>query len=1019
MPRLPMLSRLRWLVVVVLAQSAPLAHAADAPDFNRDVRPILAARCFKCHGPDEGARKAKLRLDTRDGAEHVVGKANESELLRRVLSTEADTVMPPPATKVTLSAKEKDTLKAWVAAGAKYEPHWSFVAPKRPSVPVSRDPKGSVHPIDAFITSRLQKEGLSLSPEADKYTLVRRVYLDLIGVPPTPEEVDAFVNDKDANAYEKVVDKLLASPLYGERWARKWLDLARYADTNGYEKDRRRSIWPYRDWVIKALNDDMPFNQFTVEQLAGDLLPNATIAQKVATGFHRNTMLNEEGGIDPREFRYYAVTDRTAVTGTAWLGLTVGCAQCHTHKFDPITHTEYFRLFALLNNAEEPDLAVPTPELTKRREEIEAKIAKLQPNPVDVIADESKQKAFRAWADAEGKFAVKWVALKPSMMEAGPTKLALQPDGSIFASGDAQKRDLYTLTLTDLPAGVTAFRIEALPDEQLPGSGPGRAFYEGPKGDFLLSEFTLSVDGKPVTFGNTSETHTRGNLTAKLALDGHPHTGWGGSGREGVGSTAVFNLAKLLTAKSATLELLFERHYAASLGRFRISVTTAEGTVKARDIPAEVEEAFTRDPSERIGRKSGAEAVVRYWISIAPEYKAVRDEIEVLRKQLPAYPTTLVMQERPADNPRPTYRHHRGEFLQPKEEVTPGVPALFGAKAHAPKNRLELAKWLVAPENPLTARVTVNRHWHAFFGRGIVRTLDDFGYQGEAPTHPELLDWLAVEFQDPSPTPPPRGEGLNPAPLSFPGKGAGGLGSSSWSVKKLHKLIVTSATYKQSSRVTPELLAKDSENKLLARGPRVRLEAEQIRDSALKAAGLLSAKMYGPSVFPPQPANVTTDGTYGGINWQPSPGEDRFRRGLYTFSKRTAPYAMFGTFDGPSGEACTARREVSNTALQALTMLNDAVLLEAAQALGTRALAHDGATADRVTYLFRLCLMRNPTADEVASVSKFFEAQAARFGADPKRAEVVAGPGANAIRRAAWTATARAILNLDEFVNRE
>ncbi len=992
-----------WFAGLVIAFSATPAVAADGParsaapivlraqpvapavDFNRDVRPILAAKCFKCHGPDDAARKAKLRLDTRAGAEAVLGKPADSELVRRITSTDADAVMPPPATKVTLSAKEKETLSAWVAAGAKYDAHWSFVRPERPLTPLF--PADSTNPIDAFIAQKLRERDLHFSPPADRYTLIRRVYLDLVGVPPTPEEVDAFVKDQAPDAYERVVDRLLASPLYGERWARKWLDLARYADTNGYEKDRRRSVWPYRDWVIAALNADMPFDRFTIEQLAGDLLPNATLSQRIATGFHRNTMLNEEGGIDPLEFRYYAVVDRAAVTGTVWLGLTVGCAQCHTHKFDPISHTEYFRLFAYLNNADEPDLTIPAPELAKQRAATEAKLAVLEKELPTKLDPVKLAVRFEAWASAGRKRAVTWAPVRPAKMEAGPTKLAVQPDGSIFASGDAQKRDLYALTLTDLPANVTAIRIEALPDERLPAGGPGRCYYEGPKGDFLLSEFALKVDGTPLPFSAASESHPRGNLSAKLALDGHPHTGWAGSGREGAGSAAVFNLARPLTTKTATLALLFERHYAASLGRFRISVTTAAGEVKARDLPAELEELLTRDADALT--EAERERLFHHWLTVAPEFKAARDEIEKLRRQLPPLPTTLVLQERPADNPRPTFRHHRGEFLQPKEAVAPGLPALFGEE-RAPRNRLEFAKWLVSAENPLTARVTVNRHWQAFFGRGLVRTLDDFGYQGEPPTHPELLDWLALEFIE-------RG----------------------WSVKKLHKLIVTSATYKQSARVTPELLKADPENKLLARGPRVRLEAEQIRDSALKAAGLLSAKMYGPSVFPPQPANITTEGTYGGLNWQVSPGEDRYRRGLYTFMKRTAPYAMFGTFDGPSGEACTARREVSNTALQALTMLNDAVLLEVAQALAKRTFAHNAPTPDRVKYLFRLCLVRPPTAAEATAIAAFFETQRERFALDPQRARAVAGGSEDAVERAAWTATARAILNLDEFVTKE
>ncbi len=990
---------MRWVAVFALVASASVAHAADAPDFNRDVRPILSAKCFKCHGPDDAARKAKLRLDTRDGAEHVLGKAADSELARRISSTDEKEVMPPASLNKPLTAKEKDTLKAWVAAGAKYEPHWAFVPVKRPAVPAIRNPKVEVrNPIDNLVLAKLSDNGLSPSPPADRPTLIRRVYLDLIGIPPTPAEVDAFVADKAPDAYEKVVDRLLASPQYGERWARKWLDLARYADTNGYEKDRQRSVWPYRDWVIKALNDNMPFDQFTIEQLAGDLLPNAGQSQRVATGFHRNTMLNEEGGIDPLEFRYYAVVDRVATTGTTWLGLTLGCAQCHTHKFDPISHTEYFRLFAFLNNAYEPEMPVPTAEQAKNRAEIEEKLEDLEWDLLTKkLPVEERDKLFAAWLATERKNAVKWTMLRPSQLDGGPnTKLTLLADASILAGGDAMKRDLYTLTLTDLPVGTTAIRIEALPHDSLPARGPGRAFYEGPKGDFLLGEITLTADDKPVKFASASEAPARPGTPATKALDGNSQTGWASQGNEGKPSYAVFVLEKPLTAKTAKLELLFERHYAASLGHFRISATTTAG-VKAREIPAKVEAALLV-PNERLADEE-REILLRYWAHLAPELKAARAEIDALRKQIPVPATTLVMQERPADNPRQTFRHHRGEFLQPKEEVTPGVPAwLPPLPKDAAANRLTFAKWLVSPENPLTARVTVNRHWHAFFGRGLVRTLDDFGYQGEPPTNPELLDWLAAEFMEPT----------------LPRDGR------PWAFKRLHRLIVTSATYRQSSIVTPELLAKDPENKLLARGPRVRLEAEQIRDSSLKAAGLLSPKMFGPSVFPPQPASVTTDGTYGRLDWKVSEGEDRYRRGLYTFAKRTAPYAMSGTFDAPSGEACLARREVTNTALQALTMLNDAVLLEAAQSLAKRTLSHPGKTEDRVAFLFRLCLVRQPTAEEVARLAKFYEAQRTRFAIDPDRADAVAGRGdGSAADRAAWTATARAILNLDEFVTKE
>jgi mono/diheme cytochrome c family protein len=990
---------MRWVAIAVFSVAASTAQAADVPDFNRDVRPILAARCFKCHGPDDGARKAKLRLDNREGAELAIGKPEKSELVRRITSTNEEEVMPPPALKTPLTAKEKETLKAWIAAGAKYEPHWAFVPPKRPEVPKTKFAVNN--PIDNFAFSRLEKEGLKPSPEADRYTLIRRVYLDLIGIPPTPEEVDAFVNDKSPQAYEKVVDKLLASPQYGERWARKWLDLARYADTNGYEKDRQRSIWPYRDWVIKALNDDMPFDRFTIEQLAGDMAPLeqlgigtrvelGTSSRVIATGFHRNTMLNEEGGIDPLEFRYYAVVDRTNTTGTVWLGLTVGCAQCHTHKFDPISHTEYFRLLAFFNNADEPEVPVDWSEGQTKKlvENLDRTKEVVQRQRAKAETPEMK-KAFAAWEAEQRKHATRWTVIRPAKLDGGLTKLTLGDDGSIFATGDTTKRDVYTLTLDKLPVTATAIRLEALPDVYLPGGGPGRTYYEGPKGEFFLSELTLTADGKPVKFASATESGAKDGETAKFAIDGNPLTGWSSGGQFGKQKQAVFVFEKPFAGGEAKLELVFEKYYASSLGRFRVSVTTATANVKAKELPGEVEDALATAAEDRT--KQQRDVLLRYWIDTAPEFKAEREELATLNKQFPVAPTTLVMQERPADNPRESFRHHRGEFLQPKEKVEPGVLAVLpGLPKNAPANRLTFAKWLVSPENPLTARVTVNRHWHAFFGRGLVRTLDDFGYQGEPPTNQELLDWLALEFVD-------RG----------------------WSVKTLHKLILMSATYRQSSHITPELLAKDAENKLLARGPRMRLDAEQIRDSALKAAGQLSTKMYGPSVFPPQPTGALSEGTYGGLNWKVSDGEDRYRRGLYTFSKRTAPHAMGGTFDAPSGEVCVARREVTNSALQALTMLNDVVLLDAARALAKRTAEHEGKTEDRVAFLFRLCLVRPPTAEEATRIAKFYEVQKTRFAVDPERADAVAGAGQNAAERAAWTATARAILNLDEFVTKE
>jgi cytochrome c553 len=949
---------------MLVAFAAP-AVAAE-PDFNRDIRPILAAKCFKCHGPDDKTRKADLRLDEGNSA----GKA----LVERITATDPAEVMPPPAVKKPLTEVEKKLLAEWVAAGSKYEKHWAFIPPKRPAA----------NSLDELVRAKLAKEGLKPSPEADKVTLIRRVYLDLVGYPPAIEKVDAFLKDTSPDAYEKVVDHLLGSPHYGERWARRWLDLARYADTNGYEKDRGRTVWPYRDWVIKALNDDLPFDRFSIEQLAGDLLPNPTRDQLIATGFHRNTMLNEEGGIDPLEFRYYAVVDRTNVTGTVWLGLTMGCAQCHTHKFDPISQTEYFRLFAFLNNADEPDLELPTPEQTKRKAELEAKIAALEQALPNKLPPVERAKLFAEWMAKQRAEAVKWTTVRPVKMEAGPTKLTLQADGSILATGDTMKRDVYSLTLPPLDGKITAIRIEALTDDSLPDRGPGRAYYEGPRGDFLLGEVTLAAGGSPLKFRTATATH--GNPVP--AFDGEPQTGWPGAAKAGTPSTAVFNLATPVSVADGKLDLLFERHYSASLGRLRISVTTDTRDVKARDLPAAVEDLLLL-PEDKLTNEQRTTLMVE-WAKRAKEFREARAEIDQLRNQIPRPTSTLILRERPADHPRPTFRHHRGEFLQPKEAVAAGgMTILPPLPKDQPLNRLTFARWLVSRENPLVARVTVNRHWQALFGRGIVRTTEDFGYQGEPPTNQELLDWLAVEFMD-----------------------------NGWSVKKLHKTIVMSATYRQSSRVSPELLAKDPENKLLARGPRVRLDSEQLRDSLLKVSGLLSEKIGGPSVFPPQPAGAA-DGTYAAGPWKVSEGEDRYRRGLYTFTKRTNPFAMITTFDGPSGEACLVRREASNTPLQALTMLNDVMLADFRQALGNRAAAYAGTVEQKAEFLFRLCLMRSPKSDELKLLAGFYAEQQKRYAADEKRAAAIAGSGPTAAERAAWAAMARAILNLDEFITKE
>jgi hypothetical protein len=968
-----------------MVMSAGVVLGQSGPDFARDVRPVLARYCFKCHGPDEKTRKAKLRLD-------MPGKLPADELLARIASSDPELVMPPPSTKTVLSAQQKDVLRRWIAAGAKYEQHWAFVAPRpMATLPMVREPSWPHNPIDEFVLHRLDKEGLKPSPSADRYTLIRRLSLDLIGLPPTPAEVDAFVADTSANAYEKLVDRLLDSPHYGERWARRWLDLARYADTNGYEKDRPRVIWPYRDWVIAALNADMPFDRFTTEQLAGDLLPGATRAQIIATGFHRNTMTNEEGGIDPLEFRYYAVVDRVNTTATAWLGLTMGCAQCHSHKYDPIAQREFYQFMAFLNNADEPDYAIREPALVKRRADIEARIAEKTAGLADRFPGGAPalQKSFTAWLERESARAVPWTILRPTSMTASMPHLRLLADGSVLASGDQTKSDTYALGFDAKIDGVTAIRLEVLPDDSLPDQGPGRTYYEGRKGDFFLSELTISLGAKAVRFSGASQDQPK--VPAAAAIDGDPATGWSTGGDVGRPHEAVFTFAEPVRWGGAvTLRMLFERYYASGLGRFRIAVTTATRRAEATNHGSAIEAILARPAEERTDAE--LQQLRQRFLAVAPELAAARKEIDALRASMPAFATTLVMQERPADNPRPTHIHHRGEFLQPKERVEPGVPAVLNPlPAGVPLNRLALARWLVSPENPLTARVTMNRHWQAFFGRGIVRTVEDFGIQGEPPTHPELLDWLAREFM-----------------------------RQGWSQKKMHKLIAMSATYQQSSRLSPELLRRDPENRLLARGPRVRLEAELIRDSLLRVSGLMSPKLGGPSVFPPQPPSVTTEGVYGPIKWTPSTGEDRYRRGMYTFLKRSIPYAMFSTFDGVTGETCLARREVSNTPLQALTMLNDLVVIEAAQKLGGILAAAPGTVEARMTDLFRRCLTRPPTAPEQESLCKFFMRQRERLQKGTLDAKAIAGEGAgDAVERAAWTLAARAVLNVDEMITKE
>jgi mono/diheme cytochrome c family protein len=1002
------------------------AGEADV-DWARHIRPVLSNHCFQCHGPDDESREADLRLDTQDGLHSVLDTddLNASEILARIGSDDPDHIMPPPAANKPLSAEQKELLGKWVEGGAEWNQHWAFLPPEKSVVPVF-DSAWVRNEIDAFALQQMQKAELNPSQDADPLMLIRRLYLDLTGLPPTPEQADDWAqrlwpdvelqettrDDIDETQWQALITHLLESPAWGERWARRWLDLARYADTNGYEKDRDRSIWPYRDWVINAYNSGMPFDQFTIEQLAGDMLPNATQQQRVATGFHRNTMLNEEGGIDPLEFRFHAMTDRVATTGTTWLGLTLGCAQCHTHKYDPISHRDYYSFMALLNNADEPTLRL-TDESTATRntqsqEQAAALIANLSESwPTSSATESSDEKqpvrdmetAFSEWLNIEHAAAAKWIDITPIAVRSTLPILEVEDDGSVFASGDTAKRDDYWISLPAVPWAMTALQLEALPDDRLPNGGPGSTYYEGTFGDFFLNEFTVeSSNGDvPLTVATASYAKDRYGQpsSAQLTIDGDVQTGWSVHDRQGNRHSAIYRFAKPVPPNTPVeVHMVFGRHFASSLGHFRFAATDSTTQPVARARTRETNDLLLNSP-ESLSQKERQQLLTAFLLE-APELKAEQDKIRNLHKPV-TVPTTLVMQERLPRHPRRTSRHHRGEYLQPKERVnaaTPGVlPSLpDGTTA----DRLALARWLGSPENPLTPRVVVNRHWAAFFGTGIVKTVDDFGLQGDFPTHPELLDWLAVTF----------------------------VQDDAWSLRQLHRRIVSSSLYRQSSVVQPKTRQTDPDNRLLSYAPRFRLEAEMVRDRLLRAARVLNPKVGGPSVRPPQPAGVS-EGAYAGGKWKADTGDSRYRRSLYTYSRRTVPFAMLTTFDGPSGESCIARRSRSNNPLQALTLLNDVMFTDLAQQAGRAIVTDASMDEDRLVLLFRRVLVRFPTEAESRSLLRYVQSLRDSLDEDPERTKQLAGladdetANETTIETAIWAGTARAIFALDEAVMRE
>lgn len=1130
-----------------------IAGGEPTVDFNRDIRPILSSKCFACHGPDEEHREADFRLDDRDSAVAtlesgvapiVPGAADRSEVIARVTATDESLRMPPAGKDVPLTPAEVDKLRRWIDAGASYAKHWSLVAPTRPALTDTPSPRADSL-VDVFIEKKLHEEGLAPAPEADRYLLLRRLSLDLVGLPPTIAESDAFAADARPDAHERVIDRLLAAPAFGERWASVWLDLARYADSTGYASDPlRRTIWRYRDWLIDALNRNLPFDEFTVEQLAGDMLPGARADQILATAFHRNTMTNTEGGTDDEEWRVAAVKDRATTTFQVWMGLTLGCAQCHTHKYDPLTQREYYQLYAFFNQTadsdkgdDQPLASMPTAEMEEKTRAIEAQVEELRDKLVRSPALAEEQAAWETSLAYSGG----WTVLAPDQVTASAgTQFERLEDGSVLARGEASVPETYTIEGMIPSGGLTALRLEAIPDPSLPAQGPGRA----PDGNFVLSHITVdtgtdeNADG-PVrgrfirielpgnnrilslaeveafseganvaTRGAASQSSTEYDAPASRAIDGttdgdffghssvthtahenHPWwevdlgaeiyleriavhnrtdggtggrmagavvqirdqnreviweqvlaeapapstslsvdgwrsapiasasasyaqegfaaasavsqpdlkaSGWAIAPKIGEAHTAWFMFSRPTPNTSpARIRIRLEHHYPTAgfaLGRFRLSVTADESALRRASVPPAFLAIVDRPDAER--SPADRERLAAYFHSIAPSLAPIRAQIAELEKSKPTGPMVPVMRELPPKEHRKTFLMQKGNFLVPGEEVESGIPAaLHPWPAEAPMNRLGLARWITAQDNPLTARVTVNRLWARLLGRGIVETEEDFGVQGDWPTHPQLLDGLAVDLVD-----------------------------RDWDIKRILRVMVTSATYRQSSRVTPQSAEKDPANRLLAHAPRRRLNAEQVRDQALFLSGVLSTKMLGESVYPYQPPGLWQAAFNGSDrNWTLSPGEDRFRRGLYTFWRRTIPYPSMAAFDAPSREVCTLRRPATNTPLQVFVTWNDPVYVELAQALGRRLAREAGPeTRARVELGLRLCLGRPADEASIETLVRMYDDQLTLMRENGAETNALATepigplpPGMEPAEGAALTVLGSVLLNLD------
>ena len=1039
-----------WVAMACFILAHGSARGATSLDFNRDIRPILSENCYACHGADPGSREGGLRLDERAAALRggktglaaiVPGKPEESEILLRMRSAHDDEAMPPPDRKDRLSAEKIALVEQWIREGAIYLPHWAFIAPHRPALPRAQHPNGkTVHPIDALVGSALAAEKLTFAPEAAPAALGRRIYLDITGLPPPPAEIDAFVSayaQDGEPALSSLVDRLLSSPHYGEKWARHWLDVARYADSDGYEKDLPREQWAWRDWVIRALNEDKPYDRFIIEQIAGDLLvtPATSLAAaqdlRVATGYLRNSMVNEEGAIKAEEFRLEGMFDRMDALGKGVLGVTLQCAQCHTHKYDPITHHDYFRTLASIDNTYEAISAIYRPEKLRIIERIEAGIAAGEAQAKTTVPDWAERLA--AWSDALRVESGGWSILRPTTAKwiGGVTHPEVLPDGSVLTRGFRPPEGELVFEGQPALAEVAGLRLEALTHGDLIFGGPGRS----KDGLFAVSELTVEVmpPGERVwrkleltaatadfdspqrplpEFFHKGKNDQRVLGGAAFLIDGKEETAWSpdrGLGRRNAPTEVVVQFRERLTFPEGTAvrgTLRFNHggddgHGRTNhlLGRFRVALTTAPQPAASR-----VATAARLAAETEIGQRSaaGRAALFAAWLSNQPDLVSAHKAAELQWRDFPERDTTVLhLAERTPEDSRKTFRLDRGAWDQPRDPVAPGLPEFLGVTPMGDRPaRLAFALALTDPKSPTAARVAVNRVWQAIFGSGLVEAPEDFGVRSTVPKHGDLLDWLAVDFME-------RG----------------------WSQKQLIRRIVLSRTYRQASHATPELRERDPGNRLLARGPRLRVEAEVVRDIALSVSGLLNDRVGGASIYPPVPESLFATSFVPVTFWEVATGAERYRRSLYVFRRRSMPDPLLSSFDAPNGDVACAARPRSNTPLAALAALNETVFVEAAQSLALRLLREGGASDDeRIALGFRLCASRLPRQEEIAVLSGllrkariqvaqgWLSAREFAFGSDGKAPPLPLLT--NPADAAAWTAVARVLLNLDETLTK-